>query len=88
MLQFYCGPVYLGNMMLTLGAYTYYTKTFSAKRRVQIRERKNAEKKAEFTLNESILNYETVKTFSNEKYEEKRYSGLLDNLRRCAMIVQ
>ena len=74
--------------MLTLGAYTYYTKTFSAKRRVQIRERKNAEKKAEFTLNESILNYETVKTFSNEKYEEKRYSSLLDNLRRCAMTVQ
>ena len=34
MLNFYCGPKYLGNMMLTLAAYTYYSKTFSDKRRV------------------------------------------------------
>ena len=73
MLQFYCGPQYLGNMLVTLGLYAYYSKTFSDKRRVQIRERKNAEKKAEFTLNESIMNYETVKAFTNEKFEETRY---------------
>ena len=34
MLQFYCGPQYLANMMLTLGLYTYFSKTFSDKRRV------------------------------------------------------
>lgn len=34
MLGFYCGPIYLGNMMLTLSLYTYFSKTFSAKRRV------------------------------------------------------
>ena len=34
MLQFYCGPQYLANMILTLGLYTYFSKTFSDKRRV------------------------------------------------------
>ena len=67
-------------MLVTLAAYTYFSKEFSAKRRIQIRDRKNAEKKAEFTLNESIMNYETVKAFTNEKFEEKRYAGMLDKL--------
>ena len=34
------------------------------------------------------MNYETVKAFTNEKYEEQRYGGLLDELKRCAMVVQ
>ena len=34
MLQFYCGPQYLANMVLTLGLYTYFSKTISDKRRV------------------------------------------------------
>lgn len=29
MLQFYCGPKYLFNMLITLGLYTYFSKTFS-----------------------------------------------------------
>ena len=66
----YLGPVYLGNMLVTLGLYAYYSKYISDARRVQIRERKNAEKKQEFQLNESIMNYETVKAFTNEKYED------------------
>lgn len=45
---------------------------------MQIRQRKNAEKKAEFTLNESIMNYETVKAFTNEKLEETRYTQILE----------
>ena len=33
------------------------------------------------------MNYETVKAFTAEKYEETRYSKILDNLRSCAMTV-
>ena len=80
MMSFYFGPAYLANMLITLGFYTYFSKSFSEMRRVQIRERKDAEKKSEFNLNESIMNYETVKAFTNEKYEETRYSGLLKEL--------
>lgn len=69
MLQFYCGPLYLANMLLTLGAYTQYSRSMSKKRVLQIRERKNIDKKQEFYQNESIMNYDTVKTFGNEKLE-------------------
>lgn len=34
MLNFYCGPKYFANMIVTLGFYTYFSKTFSNKRRV------------------------------------------------------
>ena len=75
-------------MMLTLGLYTYFSKTFSDKRRVQIRTKKNAEKASEFYLNESIMNYETVKAFNNEKLENNRYEDLLQKLRKNAVDVQ
>jgi ABC-type transport system involved in Fe-S cluster assembly fused permease/ATPase subunit len=45
-----------------------------------MQSKKNIEKQAEFYLNESTLNYESVKTFNNEDYESKRYNGLLDGL--------
>ena len=87
MLNFYCGPKYLGNMMLTLAAYTYFSKTFSEKRRVQIRDRKECEKKTEFYLNESIMNYETVKAFNNEDLEKSRYQELADKQKAAALTV-
>jgi len=37
MIQLVCGPKYLFNMLVTLSLYTYFSKTFSAKRRVEIR---------------------------------------------------
>lgn len=53
-----------------------------------MQNRKDAEKKSEFYLNESIMNYETVKAFNNEELERTRYRGHLDNLFNCAMTVQ
>lgn len=34
MLNFFCGPKYLGNMLFTLAIYTYFTKIISDKRRI------------------------------------------------------
>lgn len=56
-------------MLSTLGLYTWYSRWLSTKRVVQIRERKNIDKKQEFYQNESIMNYDTVKAFGNEKLE-------------------
>lgn len=67
-------------MMLTLVLYTYYTRVASLQRRIYIKNRKETDKKSEFYLNESIMNYETVKSFNNEKLEESRYKEILDNL--------
>jgi ABC-type transport system involved in Fe-S cluster assembly fused permease/ATPase subunit len=87
MLQFYCGPKYLGNMLFTLSIYTLFTKRVSDYRRKEMFNKKEAEKKSEFYLNESIMNYETVKQFNNEELEKHRYRSQLDNLHNCAMTV-
>jgi ABC-type transport system involved in Fe-S cluster assembly fused permease/ATPase subunit len=41
-------------------------------------EKKEADKKCEFYLNESTMNYESVKHFGNEQLEKDRYNGHLD----------
>lgn len=87
MLQFYCGPAYLANMIVTLGLYTKYSLTFSKKRIVYIRDQKNKEKKQEFYLNESIMNYETVKSFNNINLETSRYEKLLFDMKGLAEVV-
>lgn len=87
-LLFYCGPLYLGNMLATLGVYTWFSKAYSKHRQGYIRTRKNHEKESEFYLNESVMNYETVKQFNNEVLERERYGGLLDRLKKSAMKVQ
>lgn len=87
MLQFYCGPLYLGNMLVTLTLYTIFSKEYSKKRQTIIRQRKNQEKKSELYLNESIMNYETVKAFGNEHLEISRYEQLLNKLKKTAFEV-
>jgi len=74
-------------MLVTLFFYTYFSKEFSKQRRVEIRTRKNNEKHSEFYLNESIMNYETVKAFNNEALEKERYEALLDKLKGSAISV-
>ena len=74
-------------MLVTLGLYTYFSKTFSEVRRVQMQQKKDAEKASEFFLNESIMNYESVKTFGNEPLEHSRYKGYLNSLQSNAMVV-
>jgi len=65
-MQYYCGPKYLANMLITLGLYTYFSKQVSESRRIQMSDKKDAEKASEFYLNESTINYESVKHFNNE----------------------
>jgi ATP-binding cassette subfamily B protein len=67
--------------------YTVFSKRYSTFRQEIIRKRKNHEKASEFYLNESIMNYETVKAFNNEKLELKRYDKLLDRLKESARLV-
>lgn len=88
MLGFYCGPLYLGNMILTFALYAQYSLWFSKQRIVQIRKRRDVEKKQEFNQNETILNYETVKSFNNEKLETDRYGRVLDDVLYHANTVQ
>ena len=80
--------MYLGNMLVTLSMYTIFSKEYSKYRQNLIRKRKNSEKQSEFFLNESIMNYETVKAFNNENLENVRYNGILEKIKNNAMKVQ
>ena len=84
MLLFYCGPQYVLNILLTIGAYTLYTKQYSITRQNYIRRRKNVEKAQELFLNESITNYEAVKFFQQENNEQIKYNSLIEIYRKVA----
>lgn len=86
-LYFYCGTPYLANMLITLSTYTAFSKWYSSYRQVLIRKNKNNEKKSEFYLNESIMNYETVKNYNNESLETKRYDKLLNKIKDSALFI-
>ena len=86
-IYFYFGFPYVANMFMTFFVYTYFTKWYSSFRQALIRKNKNNEKKSEFYLNDSIMNYETVKTFHNEKLEVKRYEKLLNKIRDSALVI-
>jgi len=49
--------------------------------------RKEHEKQSEFYLNESVMNFETVKSFNNEPLEEQRYTRHVDKLKQSAIVV-
>ena len=74
-------------MLVTLTVYTTFSKWYSQYRQGLIRKNKNNEKKAEFYLNESIVNYETVKNFSNEDLEISRYNKLLGKIKESTMFI-
>lgn len=70
MMALYCGPMYFANILGMLTFYTVFTRQYSLIRQQYIRKRKDEEKRSDFFLNESIMNYETVKYFNNEDLEK------------------
>eukprot|EP00347_Sterkiella_histriomuscorum_P015496 403356809 len=87
-MYFYCGTPYLVNMLVTLSAYTAFSKWYSQYRQTLIRKNKNNEKKSEFYLNESMMNFETVKNYNNEKLESQRYQKLLNKIKASTLFIQ
>lgn len=53
-----------------------------------VREQKDYQKDQEFFMNESIINYETIKAFNNEELEQNRYNRLVIKLKQQAVLVQ
>lgn len=71
-----------------LGLYSKFTHSYSKIRQGYIRGKRNEDKKADFFLNESILNYDTVKYFGNEKLEFNRYNRIQQEINKMSMKVQ
>lgn len=72
-----CGWPYLLTFGGTVGTYWIFTTRYSTVRQEYIKEVKKKRKAVDFVINESFLNYETVKCFTNEKLENDRYNYFL-----------
>lgn len=74
----YCGWPYLLVLGGTVSTYTLFTTRYSNFRQEQIKEQRKKNKAVEFVINESFMNYEAVKAFTNEAQEQSRYNHFLD----------
>ena len=77
----FCGPFYMINLLATFFAYVKFTREVGLKRIPIIRKKRDFEKEQEIFNVEILSNIESVKAFSNENLEKKRYENLLDGLR-------
>lgn len=71
--------------LVTLSMYATYTIMITEWRAKQIRQMKDAENQSSFRAIESLLNYETVKYFTNEKHEAEKYDELLQRYKKITI---
>ncbi|XP_073412305.1 iron-sulfur clusters transporter ABCB7, mitochondrial isoform X1 [Dendrobates tinctorius] len=76
-LYYKCGAQFAFVTLGTLGAYTAFTIGITQWRTKFRIEMNKADNDAGNAAIDSLLNYETVKYFNNEKYEAERYDGFL-----------
>ncbi|XP_071979882.1 iron-sulfur clusters transporter ABCB7, mitochondrial isoform X3 [Engystomops pustulosus] len=76
-LYYKCGAQFAIVTLGTLGAYTAFTIGITQWRTKFRIEMNKADNDAGNAAIDSLLNYETVKYFNNEKYEAERYDGFL-----------
>ena len=71
--------------LITLVAYIGFTVTITDWRTQFVRRANTLDSEAYGRAIDSLLNYETVKYFGNERYEAKRYDGSLAEWERAAL---
>uniref|UniRef100_A0A667XYW0 Iron-sulfur clusters transporter ABCB7, mitochondrial n=1 Tax=Myripristis murdjan TaxID=586833 RepID=A0A667XYW0_9TELE len=76
-LYYKCGGQFAAVTLGTLSAYTMFTILVTQWRTRFRIEMNKADNEAGNAAIDSLLNYETVKYFNNEKYEAERYDGFL-----------
>uniref|UniRef100_A0A7N8YCT9 Iron-sulfur clusters transporter ABCB7, mitochondrial n=1 Tax=Mastacembelus armatus TaxID=205130 RepID=A0A7N8YCT9_9TELE len=76
-LYYKCGGQFAAVALGTLSAYTFFTIAVTQWRTRFRIEMNRADNEAGNAAIDSLLNYETVKYFNNEKYEAERYDGFL-----------
>ncbi|XP_032383356.1 iron-sulfur clusters transporter ABCB7, mitochondrial [Etheostoma spectabile] len=76
-LYYKCGGQFAAVSLGTLSAYTIFTILITQWRTRFRIEMNKADNEAGNAAIDSLLNYETVKYFNNEKYEAKKYDGYL-----------
>lgn len=79
------GVSYLGVLVVMIWAYLYFTIKASNWRISIRRDMNNSDTDANGKAIDSLLNYETVKYFANEKMEAERYDGAMASYERSAI---
>jgi len=83
-----CGPLYALVTLSTLGAYSAFTIAITKWRTGFRRSMNQMESEASAKVVDSLINYETVKYFTNEKYEVQRYDESLQGYEKAALRTQ
>ena len=87
-LAYNLGTPYALVAVSTVGVYTAFTVVVSNSR-TEIRKAMNREEtKASGKLTDSLINYETVKLFTNELYETNRYDKSLEGFQKASIYTQ
>ncbi|XP_068103688.1 iron-sulfur clusters transporter ABCB7, mitochondrial isoform X2 [Hyperolius riggenbachi] len=84
-LYYKCGAQFAFVTLGTLGAYTAFTIGVTQWRTRFRIEMNKADNEAGNAAIDSLLNYETVKYFNNEKYEAERYDGFLKTYENASL---
>ncbi|XP_050820600.1 iron-sulfur clusters transporter ABCB7, mitochondrial isoform X3 [Gopherus flavomarginatus] len=84
-LYYKCGAPFACVALGTLGAYTAFTIGVTQWRTKFRIEMNKADNDAGNAAIDSLLNYETVKYFNNEKYEAQRYDGYLKTYENASL---
>jgi len=87
-LTYQYGVKYAAITILTMGAYTAFTIWTTAWRTKFRRQANAADNKASTLAVDSLINYETVKYFNNEKFEVARYDKALKDYEKSSIKIQ
>jgi ATP-binding cassette subfamily B protein len=79
---------YAGFIMLTFMVYTGFTIVFTARRTIHQRRVNRLDSSAKSRLADSLINYDTVKYFTNEKVEARRFEEIMRHWTEAAVANQ
>ena len=77
-----CGPLYAGLTSATIGAYTWYTFSMTSYRTRIRKEMNQFDSEGSTRVIDSLINFETVKYFGNERHEVDRYGESLQGVQK------
>ncbi len=76
---------YAGIIAITFIAYSFFTLNFTARRTIYQRRVNRLDSSAKSRLADSLINYETVKYFTNEPVEKQRFQHIMDDWTEAAV---
>ena len=87
-LAFKCGPLYAGLTTGTIAAYMWFTFALTAWRTRIRKEMNRFDSEGTARVVDSLLNFETVKYFGNERHESRRFDESLRGYEGAALKTQ